>query len=624
MDDPGVQVQVRARVSERDDLDHLGGAWPSPDGRHLVVVSDRGGRPQPWIVDTAEVAGWRELKVPGSVERCVWRPDGQRILVQTDTSGHEDFVLTEVDPISGRLEWIVAEPGVRAEIGLPYGSVENPYNPDGSLLAYACNARDRACFDIIVRDLRTGADRTVLVGDDRYFPAGFSPDSAMLLVQRHHQRTEHDLFLCDLRDGNVRHLTPHEGPAKYFPAGWAPEAGSVFVCTTQGRDFLGLAELSLDDGTLKWLDTPEHDIEGAAVSADGTRLAWGVNVDGYTRLRWLDRTAGSVRDIDSLPDGVCVQEDGASGYALRFMPGGVCLLVQLGRPAAATELYTVDLAGGTARQLTRCGSRLPRSAATIETRRFTSGDGTSVPALLYRPDGATRTSPVPVVVFIHGGPEYQAFPVYDPLIHALLDRGIGILAPNTRGSSGLGLHYQRLIYRDWGGGDLADLKAAAQFLDSLEWVDGTRLGVYGASYGGFAAMGCLTRLPELWRVGVSEAGISDLLSDVRNFPPAWKHRIAAWIGDPADPDDQDRMRAASPLTHAHQLRAPLLLVHGSNDTRAVVEASERMHQRLTELGLPVRFIRNEGVGHGSADRAMRVRTAREILEWLTSHLTADG
>jgi dipeptidyl aminopeptidase/acylaminoacyl peptidase len=616
------------------DFDSLRGAWPSPDGGQVVVVSDRSGRPQPWVLDLREPSGWRELAVPGSVERCVWRPDGRRVLVQTDIGGYENYALTEVDPATGALDPAIGCDGVRVEIGLPYGTVDNPYSRDGSLLAYASNARDRACFDVIVRDLRAGTERTVLIGDDRYFPAGFSPDSATLLVQRHHQRTEHDLFLCDLRDGVVRRLTQQNGPTKWFPAGWAADGRSLFVCTTAGRDFLGLAELRpTDPGPAlgpaggwrpEWLHTPLRDIEGAAVSADGTRVAWGINVDGYTRLRWLDRIAGSVREIDALPEGVYVQEDGSRGYALRFLPDGTGLLVQVGRPAAATELYLVDLTSGTARQLTRCGDRLPRSAASTEVVRFTSGDGTSVPGLLYRPSGASGAAPVPVVVIIHGGPEYQSFPAYNPLIQALLEHGIGVLCPNVRGSSGQGLRYQRLIYRDWGGGDLADFRAAAEFLAGLDWVDGTRLGVYGASYGGFAAMACLTRQPELWRVGVSESGISDLLNEVRAFPPTWRHRVVDWIGDPDAPLDQARMREVSPLTHARRLRAPLLLVHGGNDTRAVVGASERMYRRLTELGLPVRFIRTEGVGHGPGDRATRAPVAREILDWLTTHLEVQS
>jgi dipeptidyl aminopeptidase/acylaminoacyl peptidase len=619
------------------DLDILGDANASPDGRVLAYVSDASGTPQVWVQPLVDGTGARrELPVPGVVRRCVWRPDGRRILVQVDAAGFEEYGLAEVDPLTGEVEWVVSTPDVRVEIGAPYGTGGDPYSPDGRFLAFSSNARDREVFDVVVRDLRDGGDRTVLVGDDRYFPVRFSPDSTRLLVERLHQVSEQDLFVCDLRDGSVRHVTPHEGPAKYVAAGWSSDGSSIYMCTTQGRDHLGFGELSLDDGELRWLDAPDHDIEGAAVSSDGTRVAWGVGESGYTRLRWLDvgdagesgasggtgdAGDGAVREVGCLPKGVYVRTIGLAGYSLHFTRDGRSLIVMVGRPTAASELYLVDLAGDTATRLTVAGERLPTGLVAPEHVTFPSVDEVTVSAMLYRPNGVTEASPSAVVVIVHGGPEIEAIPEFESLVHALIDRGIGVLVPNIRGSSGRGLRYQRLIYRDWGGGDLQDLAAAARFLANLDWVDGGRLGVFGASYGGFAAMGCLTRLPDLWRAGVAECGVSDLLMDALTFPPSWRKRAKDWIGDPEDPRDAARMTGNSPLTHAHRLRAPLLLIHGENDTRVVIEQSVLMHRRLTELGLPVRFIREAGVGHDPSDRAVRDRTEAATLDWFVEHLT---
>ncbi|MEU4745004.1 hypothetical protein AB0G02_31730, partial [Actinosynnema sp. NPDC023658] len=255
------------------DFEWLSGAEPGPDGRTAAYLSDASGRPQPWVLPL-DGGPARLVEVPGSVVRCVWRPDGERLLVLTDLDGREDHRLAEVDPATGEVTWLVAEDGVRCEIGTPHGSNGRPYSPDGALLAYASNARDREVFDVLVRDLRTGDERIVLHGDDRYLPIGFSPDARLLLVMRLHQNTEQDLFACDLVDGSVRLLTPHDGPAKYHPVDWLPDSSGVYLCTSQGRDFLGFAALSLD-GRLTWIDAPESDVEGGALSPDGTRLVWG-------------------------------------------------------------------------------------------------------------------------------------------------------------------------------------------------------------------------------------------------------------------------------------------------------------------------------------------------------------
>ncbi|WP_158842318.1 S9 family peptidase [Saccharothrix deserti] len=609
------------------DFEWLTGAEPSPDGKSVVYLSDVSGRPQPWVLPLAGGPA-RHVEVAGSVGRCVWRPDGARLLVLTDPDGGENHRLAEVDPTvsdparAGTVEWLVAEDGVRCEIGVPYGSTGRPYSPDGTLLAYACNARDREVFDVLVRDLRTGEERIVLHGDDRYLPMGFSPDSRLLLVLRLHQNTEQDLFVCDLADGTVRLLTPHDGPAKYQPVAWLPDSSGVYLCTTQGRDFLGPAVLSLT-GELTWIDTPESDVEGAALSPDGTRLAWGLNEDGYTRLRWAE-VGGSPTDVTGLPRGVAVAEFGLDGHALRFTTSGE-LLVQLGRPDAATDLFLVDLpargerAPQRARQLTDCGAGLPVGIVPPTVVHAISADGLTVPCLLYRPPPASAETPVPVVVTVHGGPEWQARPAFDPLVQSLLARGIGVLAPNIRGSSGYGMRYQRLIYRDWGGGDLLDLEAAAGLLDTVPWADGTRLGVHGASYGGFAALACLTGLPHLWRAGVSECGPSDLLNDIRSFPPTWRKRANDWIGNPDDPADVAVLTERSPLENAHRLRAPVLIMHGENDANVNPEASELMYRRLRELGKPARLVMHPGVGHGW-NRAGLAETVDLIVSWFADHL----
>ncbi|RKT54313.1 S9 family peptidase [Saccharothrix australiensis] len=588
------------------DFERVTDAAHGPGGA-LAWISDATGRPQPWV-------DGRHVPVAGSARRCAWRPDGARLLVLTDPDGREDHWLGELDPATGEVEWVVAEQGVRCEIGVPYGSAGDPYSADGALLAYASNARDVEVFDVLVRD--ANGSRIVLRGDDRYLPMGFSPDSRLLLVVKLHQNTEHELFVVDLATDTARRLTEPGGPAKWEPVAWLPDSSGIVVCTTHGRDSVGLATLSLT-GEVTWLDTPESDVEGGALSRDGARLAWGRNEDGWTRLLWSER-GGEPREVAGLPRGLAVCEWGLGGHVLRFTHDGR-LLVVLARADAATELYLADLDAGTAERLTDFGARLPDDLVAPTVVHATSADGLAVPCLLYRPPSASPDAPAPVVMTVHGGPESQAYPEYDPMVQELLAAGIGVIAPNFRGSSGYGLRRQRAIYRDWGGGDLADLAAAADLLADVDWADGTRLGVHGASYGGFAALSCASRLPDRWRAAVSECGTSDLVTDVLDLPPTWRKRSKEWIGDPDDPADLARLTERSPLGNAHRVRVPVLFLHGENDTRVKPEESERMYRRLRELGKPARLELHPGVGH-EVDREGWAAAVELIVGWFTAHL----
>ncbi|TDP88888.1 alpha/beta hydrolase family protein [Labedaea rhizosphaerae] len=585
----------------------------SPDGRRVVVVGDGSGTPQPWVfpLDNPEAAV--RFPVEGAAQRCVWRPDGSRFAVVVDPDGREDNQLYEIEPDTGAVHEVCVRPGVRHELGVPYAAGSSPYSPDGRLLAYATNGRVSDVFDVVVRDLTTGTERTVVragedVPADRYLPAVFSPDSRQLLVIRLHQNTEYQVYVSDVDTGAVRLLVGGDGPGKYQPVAWRPEG--IYLCATRDGDFTGLALLT-PDGRMDWLDAPDRDVDYAAVAADGSRLAWFVNHDGYSAMRHRGPD-GETHEVTSLPPGVAAEELGLFGFAPRLDATGREAVVLLGRPGMPPQLWRVGLPEGTA---TPVGRQPEPVIAPPEVVRF--GAPATVSGLLYRPAG---DGPFPAVLVVHGGPEAQARPSSDYMVDKFVGAGMAVLAPNIRGSSGFGLRFQRQVYRDWGGGDLVDLRAAAEFLGTVSWIDPDRIGVYGASYGGFASLSCATRLPEYWRAVAAECAVADLVADVRTFPPTWRRRARDWVGDPDDAADHARLAAASPLSYVDAVRAPVLLVHGTNDTRADIGSVDAFHTELRRLGKEVDYHRIDGAGHNMAEQGVDSSTV--ICDWLAKRLDA--
>lgn len=576
----------------------------SPDGRQVVVIGDGSGTPQPWVFPLEDPSAARLLPVIGAAQRCVWRPDGTRFAVLADPDGREDNQLVEVEPDTGVVHEVCVQPGVRHELGVPYASGSSPYSPDGRLLAYATNARVGDVFDVAVRDLTTGTSRTVVragedVPADRYLPVVFSPDSRQLLTIRLRQNTEQEVYVSDVDTGATRLLVG--GSGKHQPVAWRSEG--VYLCATHDDDFTALALLT-PDGRMTWIDTPDRDIDHAAVSPDGTRLAWFVNDNGFSTMRHRGPD-GLVHEVTALPPGVAAEEFGLFGYAPRLTRTGHEAVVLLGRPGLPPQLWRVRLPEGTA---TPVGPQPKPVIALPEV----IGTG-----LLYRPAG---DGPFPAVLVVHGGPESQARPTSDYVIDKFVSRGMAVLATNIRGSSGFGLRFQRAVYRDWGGGDLEDLHAAAKFLQTVPWIDPDRLGVFGASYGGFASLSCVTRLPDYWRAAVAECAVADLVADVRAFPPTWRRRARDWVGDPDDPADLPGMIEASPLSHVDAVKAPVLLVHGANDTRSAIGSVDAFHAEMVRLGKEVDYHRVDGAGHDMAQQG--VDSASLICDWLAERLRA--
>ena len=157
-----------------------------------------------------------------------------------------------------------------------------------------------------------------------------------------------------------------------------------------------------------------------------------------------------------------------------------------------------------------------------------------------------------------------------------------MLAPNVRGSTGYGKTYQQLIHRDWGGDELKDFEAAARYLRSLDWVDSARLGVFGGSFGGFATLSCISRLPEYWAAAVDIVGPSNLVTFAKAVPPTWQRMMAEWVGDPET--EADFLLSRSPITYVDQIRAPLFVIQGANDPRVVQGESDQIVELLRQRG----------------------------------------
>jgi dipeptidyl aminopeptidase/acylaminoacyl peptidase len=242
-----------------------------------------------------------------------------------------------------------------------------------------------------------------------------------------------------------------------------------------------------------------------------------------------------------------------------------------------------------------------------------------VPAWLYKP--RELNGRVPVVLSVHGGPEAQERPDYSYVAYMYqywLSRGIGVLATNIRGSTGYGKSYQKLIRRDWGGGDLKDMEHAVKYLHSLDWVDPQNIGFFGGSYGGYACLSAVSRLPELFAVAVGWFGPSNLVTFARSVPPYWKSFIKDWVGDPDE--DRDLLVERSPITYVDNVKTPLFVVQGALDPRVVQAESDQFVDKLRARGVPVRYDVYPDEGHGFTKRSNELKALKDSAEFLEQRL----
>ena len=576
----------------------------SPDGSEIAYVVNTSGQFNIWR--QATTGGYPRqvtLYEDQAIRQVAWSPDGAWLLYAADRDGDEFHQLYRIPARGGRPEQLTDAPKAQHYLA------DDPFSPDGRTIAYAGNDRDPTNQNVIVRDLDGAEVGRPIVAEGSFSPAGWSPDGRHLTAVKADSNTDTDVFLVTLDGSEPRRLTPHEGDVIFWPGPWAADGSGFYLVTNQDREFAGLAFYHLAKDGWDWVETPEWDIEHLAASRDGRFLAWVVNEDGVCRLHVRDLRSGEEVPVPGVPEGV------VTGFAIS--PDGAKLGLLLGQAKQPTEVFVVDLLDGSTTQLTDgfLGGIPAEILVAPELVRYPTHDGKQIPAWLYRPQG---DGPFPVVLSIHGGPEWQERPRYSALYQYLLGRGIGVLAPNVRGSTGYGKTYQTLIHRDWGGDELKDFEAAAHYLKGLDWVDGDRLGVYGGSFGGFATLSCVSRLPDLWAAAVDIVGPSNLVTFAKAVPPTWRRYMAKWVGDPET--DVDFLMERSPISYVDQITAPLFVIQGANDPRVVQGESDQIVARLRERGVQVRYDVYPDEGHGFTKRANELKATGDTAAFFVEHL----
>jgi dipeptidyl aminopeptidase/acylaminoacyl peptidase len=579
----------------------------SPDGEHVAYVHDGSGQMNLW---RQPAAGGPPVQLTAlaedSARHHAWTPHG--FILGIDHHGDEQWQLHRLAADGGQPVNLTNREDVQCMVG--------HLHPDGERITFSGNLTrpgDQSAYLLHVPD---GEVRPLVEDEGNYRPGPWHPDGRRMAVTQIHGNADQDVLLLDPHSGERTPLTPHVGEEVNLPVGFSCDGGSLVLLTDRGHELRWLALRSLNgDGELEPVWRGDWDVEHAATDREGRRLAWVVNEDGASSVHARDMETGRDLPVPELPRGLCLH--------FAMSPDGRRIAAAVGTATRPVDVYVADLETGITTRLSESfhGGIAEAGLVTPELVRYPTFDGRRVPAWLYRP--RTEGDRSPVLLSIHGGPEGQERPGAGSTFafyQYLLSRGIGVLAPNIRGSTGYGKTYQSLIRRDWGGAELKDIEAAARYLQGLDWVDPGRVAVYGGSFGGFATLSAMTRLPRYWACGVDLVGPSNLVTFAESVPPFWRHMMKRWVGDPDE--DRDLLVERSPITYVEGVRAPLLVLQGARDPRVVKPESDQMVERLRSLGRDVEYHVFDDEGHGFAKQANQVRAYRIIAEFLERHLGA--
>jgi len=264
--------------------------------------------------------------------------------------------------------------------------------------------------------------------------------------------------------------------------------------------------------------------------------------------------------------------------------------------------------------------------APVRTLTYATQDGLEIPAYLTVPRG-TDAKGLPLIVLVHGGPAARDAPGFDWWSQAFASRGYAVLQPQFRGSDGLGSKLLYAGYGQWGRKMQTDLSDGVKSLAEKDIIDPARVCIVGASYGGYAALAGMTFEPDMYKCGVSIAGISDVGKMLRDMPRAARNRsrsIKYWqrfAG--SDSVYDDIIDQISPAEHARKVKGPILLFHGKDDIVVEMEQTDIMHEALKRAKKDVRYVKLEEEDHWFSRSATRRKMLEETVSFIEQHNPAS-
>lgn len=654
-------------------LRSVGDVEISPDGRsavYAVVNNDDPGRPysQVWLLD---IVSGESRRLGGDRDTATeprFSPDGRRLAYIGRIDASDALIIANADgsapqrivavagtnhplpssgdrltwsPDSTRIAFISATPGPEADAnGDPMVITRYLYKPTAS--EGETRANDNRRLHIFVADIASKQVRQLTDGVYYEHSIDWSPKGDEILFVSNRgpdpdRFFNYDVFAVTVSSGTVRRLTDTKS-AEYYPR-WSPDGRSVAFSGT--KRLLTSSETTMED-THVWVmgaDGSGRREVSAAIdnrqgapqwSADGQHLYTTMQERGSVRLLRLPVTGGNPERLVAERGSVgnwALAKEGTLVYGFTSASGPAELVVRSpsGHARAMTTLNQAILAD--------------RTIADVESFVFQSFDGLEIEAFLTRPVGLGAGQKVPLITMIHGGPHGQQGPGFNQKAQIYAANGFAVLMVNYRGSTGYGQKLADAIFQDQNGGEAKDVLAGVDAaLSRHTWLDATRLGVEGGSYGGQLTNWLITQT-DRFRAAIPSAGISNLVSF--NYMAYYHDYLAVEFGDfphaAFKPVDEklwpattrpktiiDALWERSPIRYVARAKTPTLFLHGENDNDVPIADAEQFFIALKDVGVETVLVRYPREGHGIREVKHVEDTITRSVAWYRKHFGAQG
>jgi dipeptidyl aminopeptidase/acylaminoacyl peptidase len=568
----------------------------SPDGKRLAYLSDAAGPAQLWIAKVKDGRGHAITSTHGTIGDFDWSPDGTKLVFE---QGEPERRKTSDAP------WVITGSQIQHD---GEGFVDG-----GHTHLWIVDASGSAPKPLTSGRYDEGTPRWSPKGDQIAFVSdrNVDPDDT----------DDSDIWLVGVGGGAPRRLAQSPGPdadpvwshagdrvafVSSLHANDPYRTTHLMTATVEGGDVVDLSA-ALDN----WVSFDDR-VGGGSAAA---RIAW--SADDATIVVPFDRRGANW--IASIPSRGGAAKELLAGprlYGLvRVADATQRMYFTVSTPTTLSEIWTANLDGTGARKLLGLNDAdwaglklvMPQKLQT----RNSAGD--TIDAWLYPPMDRDPAKRYPMILYIHGGPEEFDGEFFEPGLENQLFPGLGwaVLRVNYRGSTSYGEAFSRALWADWHTREFEDLMAAVDAaLAKNPWIDSTRLGIGGWSYGGIMTVWAAEHT-DRFKVGVPERFEIDYLSSFGT--DEWHTQYVTEFGKPWE--HEDRYRAVSPATYVEKIKTPLFLIANERDGNCPPTQAMQLYQRLKLLGVPSELVIYPGESHTMAVPSHYVDRLRRLIDW---------
>lgn len=490
------------------------------------------------------------------------------------------------------------------------------WSPDGRHVVFTGTERNGTASDIYMSDIGTPtAPHLVIAGRERpWFPVDWSNDGQKLLLWQPPNNDDSQLFIGDVNTGGV--VPAETGPAHTAVrhARFAADGRGIYISSVDGGDFSVMRYLDLATHQSRDLTaTIPWDIVDFQVGADGRYLAYVTDDNGRDRLSVLDNQLKLELSPAGVPEGRIT--------GLHFDHTGHQLAFSAESAQSPSDVYAFEPERNVLTRWTHSepGAVDPQTFVAATALQYPTWDrGKSgqrmIPAFIYRPRTA---GPHPVLIVIHDGPAAQFRPGFDPFIQFVVNQlGYVVIAPNIRGSTGYGKSFADLDNGAAREDALRDLGSLLVWVGMQKDLDRTHVAVMGQAYGGFMALAMLSSYGDRLAGAISVDGYASLPSYLADGSPAEQASRRAEFGDAHDPDLRAGLNRMSPLNNLVQIRKPVLIFQGLQDSALQVQQAGQIVAGIRARGGEAWYVTARDEGHDIRHVANRDAWLATVAQFL--------